>query len=80
MEPIGEQGVLQAVQSPSQVFVSETKPEKGFVFASENVTYMGNPLYVPVMRVEGSSGRVATAYFSSTPYRGDLLWEQDDDA
>ena len=80
VEAVGEEGVLQTVQSPSQIFVSHSSPDKGYVFTCDYVTYMDNPLFVPVMRVEGSSARIATAYFRSNPYPGDLLWERNDDA
>ena len=80
VETVGEMGVLQALQSPSQVFVSSTRPDRSVVFVSDNVTYRDNPLRVPVKRVDGTSGRVSTAYFSGSSYDGDLLWERDDDA
>ena len=75
---VGEEGVLEAINAPSQVFASRTDPENSFVFVSSNVTYEGNPLYVPVRRVARSSGRVATAYFRSGPYSSLTLWERDD--
>ena len=76
---VGKQGVLEAVQFPSQVYASKTEPEREYIFASSNVSYMDHPLHVPVKLVEGMSGRIATAYFRSSPYQGNLLWERNDD-
>ena len=78
VKTVGEEGVLEAIDAPSQVFASRTDPENSFVFVSDNVTYEGNPLHVPVRRVAHSSGRVATAYFRSTPYSSVKLWERYD--
>lgn len=79
VDAIGKEGVLQTVQSPSRVYLSNTDPDRGYVFASSDLKYIDHPLLVPVKTVEGTSGRVVTAYFSRNPYAGDLIWERDDD-
>ena len=78
VETVGEEGVVETIDAPSQILASKTDPENSFVFVSNNVTYEGNPWYVPVKRVVETSGRVATAYFRNSPYASLKLWERDD--
>lgn len=64
-----------AVASPSAIYESRTNPENAVVLVSDGFTFQGNPLFVPVTVMSGTtSGRISTAYFSSRPYKGRLLW------
>ena len=75
---VGVEGMKQTISAPTHVFQSKTDPKDGFVFVSDNVSFQGNPLHVPVKRVEGTSGRVLTAYVSNRPYSSKPLWERGD--
>ena len=64
-----------AVAKPTAIHASTTDPEKTVVFVSESFTYFDDPVIVPVRRVpDTTSGRVVTAYFSSSTYLGPILW------
>ena len=63
-----------AVAKPTTIHASTTDPEKSVVIVSDLFTYSGDPVVVPVKLVTGTSGRVATAYFSGSTYPGRILW------
>ncbi len=63
-----------AVANPTTIHASTTDPEKSVVIVSDSFTYFGDPVVVPVRRVEGTSGRVTAAYFSGSTYPGRILW------
>lgn len=65
----------QTVSKPSAVYHSRTAPGKGYVYESNGNTLAGAPMYVAVRVVQGTSARVATAYYSSESYKGDLAWK-----
>lgn len=76
--PTQQQGLLDAIANPTTIHVSTTDPERAVVLVSNTFTYLGDPVHVPVKRIEGtSSARVATAYFSEGNYAGLLLWRAD---
>jgi hypothetical protein len=77
---IGPRAVIeQAVANPSTIYDSRTDPGGSVVFVSTVNTYEGNPLYVPIRIVSGTSARVTTAYFSSTTASGPVLWSKGND-
>ncbi len=71
--------IVNAVRIPTEVYDSKTRPGKSFVFVDRKSTYMGNALVVPVSVVEGTSGRVQTAYYRGTAYNSPLLWKTKDE-
>ena len=60
--------------NPTRVHASTTRPDRGFVFVSENTTYKGNWLHVPVLVVDERSARWVTSYFSDDASPGPLVW------
>lgn len=72
--PSQRAALVEAVANPTSIHVSTTDPEKSVVIVSDTFTYFDDPVVVPVRRVEGTSGRVTTAYFSSETYPGMVLW------
>lgn len=64
-----------AIATPTAIHASTTDPEKAVIIVSSSFTYLDHPVVVPVRRVPGTtSGRVTTAYFSSSTYLGPILW------
>ena len=72
----GTDGIAEVIHRPSRVLLGSPDPENAFVFVSDNVTFGGASLYVPVKTVEGTSARVRTAYFRSDASLSQVLWEQ----
>ncbi len=70
--------IAQAVNSPTKIYQSTTSSESQ-VFVCDNVTFLDNPLVVPIRRVAGTAdGRVQTAYFANE-YPGTLVWSADNE-
>lgn len=64
-----------AIATPTAIHASTTDPEKAVVIVSNSFTYLEHPVVVPVRRVpDTTSGRVTTAYFSSSTSPGPILW------
>jgi hypothetical protein len=72
-------GLEMAIARPSSIFDSTTNPGGSVVIASNAITYFGAPVRIPIRLVEGTSGRVVTAYFDSSVYSGRLLWSAKDE-
>ena len=77
--PSQQTALVEAIANPNRAHDSTSDPGQSVVLVSESFTYFGDPVHVPVKIVEGTSGRVRTAYFSSGTYGGRLLWSADDD-
>lgn len=71
----GMTGVLNAVAAPTCVYRSATRPDDSFVFVASGATFRGDPLHVPVKLVDGTSGRVTSAYFRQSSPSWQKLWE-----
>jgi hypothetical protein len=76
--PTVRAGFEQAIANPSRLYDSTTDPGKSVLLVSEALTFWGDPLHIPVKIVDGTSGRVKTAYFSSDTPGGELLWSAGD--
>ena len=76
--PSHRAGLEAAISDPTIIFASRTDPERSVVVVSDAFTYFDDPVVVPIRHVAGTSGRVVTAYFSSTT-SGDVLWSAGDD-
>jgi hypothetical protein len=76
--PSQRTGLEIAIANPSAIHDSTTAPGKSVALVSDAFTYLGDPVHVPVRIVEGTSGRVQTAYFSSSAPPGTLLWSAGD--
>jgi hypothetical protein len=71
--------IEEAVANPTRLHNSATS-SASVVFISNRATHLGNPIVVPVKRIEGTaSGRVQTAYFSDNDYPGTLIWSADNE-
>ncbi|SHE69154.1 hypothetical protein SAMN02745157_0722 [Kaistia soli DSM 19436] len=66
--------IEQAIVSPTFV---ELSYGNSLVFVDESSTnHSGDPLRVPVKIVQGTSGRVKTAFFATTQQGGNILWSR----
>ena len=74
VEMIGEEGIVEALENPSFILESTTRPKDSVVFVSEKTTYEGRPLHVPVRIIVGTSGRVPTSYFGDTSAGALKIW------
>lgn len=72
--PSQQTALVEAIGNPSRIHASSTSPGRSVVLVSETFTYFGDPVHVPIRLVEGTSGRVQTAYFSGGTYPGHVLW------
>jgi hypothetical protein len=72
--------ILDTVARPTAVYRSRTSPAHSFVYESTRNSMVSSAMLVPVKLVESTSARVTTAYFSTDPYEGQLIWQggQDD--
>jgi hypothetical protein len=77
--PYDKEKLIKAIGEVERIHASTTEPEKSVVLVSNSFTYQEHSVHVPVKIVEGTSGRVTTAYFSGETYGGELLWSADDD-
>ena len=71
--------ILSAVEKPTSVYESRSPAGNSLVFASTECRYEDRALYVPVRRITENSARVATAYYSSSEYKGALIWGASND-
>jgi hypothetical protein len=77
--PSQQTALVDAVANPTALYDSTTAPGKSVVLVSESFTHLDDPVHVAVKLVEGTSGRVQTAYFSSRTPGGRLLWSAGDE-
>ena len=75
--PSHVEGIKEGLSKPTAIHDSGTQA-KSFVFVSNKFTNQDNDIHIAVRHVEGTSGRVQTAYFSSGPPTGTLLWKAKD--
>jgi hypothetical protein len=63
-----------AITSPTHVEISR---QATYVFVdAESTNAAGDPLRVPVKVVEGTSGRIVTAYFATTTIVREIIWRR----
>lgn len=77
--PSQRTGLEAGIGNPTSVHASTTDPARSVVLVSAAFTYNNDPVHVPVKLVEGTSGRVRTAYFASGTYPGKVLWSATDE-
>jgi hypothetical protein len=68
------ESISNTVAQPTHVYESATNPGGSFIYISTRNTYENNPLVVPIKVIDGTSGRVQTAYYSERTGGGALLW------
>jgi hypothetical protein len=75
--PSFQQAIENAIIYPSWI---ETSRPNTYVFVDKRSSNRsGDPLRVPVKIVFGTSGRVLTAFFASSPSQSVMLWRNEDD-
>lgn len=64
-----------AIAKPTHIEMSHSN---SFVFVDQTSTNRsGDPLRIPVKKVDGASGRVKTAYFASPGATVNIIWRKD---
>jgi hypothetical protein len=70
------EAVKQTIVNPTHIEVSATRANS-FVFVDAQTTdAVGGPLRIPVRLVEGTSGRITTAYFAEVTGERDIVWRR----
>ena len=77
VEVVGEEGIVEALENPSLIMQSTTRPGDTVVFVTEQTSFNGRPLHVPVRIIEGTSGRLASSYFCDTNQSAVKLWPKE---
>jgi hypothetical protein len=74
VEIVGRAGIVDAIENPSYIIRSNTRPDDSVVHVTEKTTFNGLPLHVPVKIIMGTSGRVSSSYFAETKSNAIMLW------